>query len=726
MILQYKTFEINTTSLPATWTLTSNQACATAEQLTGTTTDGNIFLGLQFQNESCFNVAQYTLTVIDSCGRVEAIKINPINNCSGWSLSLTDDNQFNFQAVVIGGNGSQTYQWIYNTSVFELSPTDDSENGYLSLQLKSGEPIPNSETLTLIVQDSNGCVQQLQHTFSVCQAQGSTINLAMSCATFADPIPGTTGIIDRATRVSGFRYTPCAGRTIDWSTLQFSNVPANIFPIQINNDRFIVYANTLYNNSVSPVIKARVKDNLGVWSEYVNIGLTVPTCTKGIVPITINSEYVFAPGEGVVGAIAYKALEDHVATDETLDWSTFTFVPGSGQTLVTATSLTTANASVILGVDRRLKYTVASVPTDTRADTVKWRISTESGLKSKEGRVYFDYSVATAPVAVADAICVVCGGTTTIQPLANDTGVINPTSFTVTAIPTKGNYTFNNPDLTFTANTQTSGTDTLTYKVANPDGNFSNTTNVTYTIYCAGEDNRASKCTGATVNFTSFLSSWASSGGTWTQSGSNPDTVSLGSPSSVSFSGKPAGTYVFTYTVTSGGCTDAMTLTIYLKTASTNDNCTTATVVAWPASAPGSSTTVAGEILECDTDYTLETVAGVDQNPGSWNTSHSGDIWYSFTTSAVVLGSVTINGSTYGSQGIRNPQVALYSGGCTIDTFTIVANASETNGGQSLTLNFPTLSATTAYKIRVTSGEYQGSATGGIGKFNLTLTGLTP
>lgn len=719
MILQYKTYSINTTSLPATWTLTSSNACATAESLTGTTTDGTINLALQFQNESCFNVATYQLVVEDNCGRVETITITPVNNCSGWSVSITDDNQFNFQAVVIGGNGSQTYQWVYNTSVFELSPTDDSENGYLSLQLKTGEPLANSETVTLIVQDSNGCVQQIQHTFSVCQAFGANTSVAMSCATFDEPIRGTTGTINRATPVSLLNFTPCSGRTINWNTLEFSNVPANIFPVHFANGQYIVYANTLHPGQVSVVIKARVKDDLGVWSNYINIAISVPACTNEFSPVTIDTSYVFSPGEGIVGAIAYKALEAQLATDEAIDWSTFTFVPGAGQTLVTATSLTTANASVNLGVDRKLKYTVASVPTDTRADTVKWRVSTVSGLKSKEGRVYFDYSVATAPVAVADSACVVCGGSKTIQPLSNDTGGIAPNSFTVTTAPTKGAYTFNNPDLTFVANNQVSGTDTLSYKVANPDGNFSNTVNVTYTIYCAGADNQTTKCTGATVNFTSFLSSYASAGGTWAQDAGNPDTVSLGTPSSVSFSGKPAGTYLYTYTVSSGGCTDVMTLTIYLKAASTNDTCGTAQAMTWPA-----SNSLNGAILACDTNDTLQSPSGSIQEPITWNSSHSGDVWYTFTTNATVTGTIKVDGSSFGANGIRNPQIALYSGGCSTGSFAIISQGAETNGGQSKTIAFEGLSASTAYKIRVTSGSYNGSASGGIGDFVITIQGV--
>lgn len=722
MILQYKTYAINTTSLPANWTLVSNNACATAEQLTGVTEDGNIFLTLQFQNEACFNVAEYRLVVENACGRVETIRFKPTNNCSGWTVNLTDDNQFNFQAVVTG-TGSYDYQWAYNTSVFELSPTDDSANGFLSLQLKNGEPLSNSESLTLTVTDSLGCTQQLQHTFSVCQPQGSNMNLAMSCGTFTEPIRGTSGVINRSTPVVMATFLACANRVLDWKSLQFSNVPANIFPIHFSNGQFIVYANSQYNNQNSILIKARVKDDLGVWSEYINIGIAIPSCLEKSSPVTIDTSYVFKPGEAAVSAVVYKALEDNIATDETLDWSTFTFVAGAGQTLVSATSLTTANASVVLGVDRRLKYTVASVPTDTRADTVKWRVSTLSGLKSKEGRVYFDYSVAAAPVAVADSACVVCGGTKTIQPLANDTGVINPNSFTVTTAPTKGNYTFDNPDLTFIANTQTSGSDTLAYKVANPDGNFSNTVNVTYTIYCAGADNQTTKCTGATVNFTSFLSSWASSGGTWTQAGTNPDTVSLGSPSSVSFSGKPAGTYVFTYTVSSGGCTDAMTLTIYLKTASTNDNCSNATVMSWPVSSPGGSTSISSEILACDTDSTIESPASTLQNPSSWNSTYGPDHWYKFTTSTIVQGSVTVDSTSFPT-GINNPQIAIMRSTatpCAVNDFVMVAQGAATNNERIKTVNFSGLTASTVYWIRISGG----GATSNTGKYVITLTGIS-
>ena len=713
MILVQKTYFVNSNALPATWHLTSTNSCATAQELTGTTEDGNIVLNLLFNNTTCFNLADFTLVVTDNCGAVTTLSFDVANVCSGWTASISQDTDFNFQANIVG-SGTFTYQWNYNTDVFETSPFDNQAGGYLSLQLL-GSPTHQMELVELIVTDSVGCTQSFQHNFSLVAPVGKNSNLVMSCVEVLETNPvGVTGEVNKQSKVFTLNFTPPFSRTIDWSTLEFSNV-SNIFPLHLGNGQVIIYANSTFT-ATSALVKARVKDSLGVWSNQISIGIIVPACFDEK-PITIDENYVFAPGEATVSGVTYIPLENLVAADEEINWSTFTFVAGAGQTLVSATSLTTPFATVAVGVDRRAAYTVTTLPTTACADTIKWIVANTDGIYSRQGRIYFDYSVAAAPVTVANTTCAVCGSSQTIQPLSNDTGKIDPSSFTVTTAPTKGSYQFNNPDFTYIANNQASGTDTISYKVANPDGHFSNISNITVTVVCSGEDNALTACTSSSLDFTDYLSSWATAGGTWTQDAGNPDTVSLVDPTDVDFTGNDPGTYLFYYTVTSGGCSHEMTLTVNAVATSTNNTCANATVMSWPA-----QNTVSGEILPCDTDSTLETSPGAVQNPRTWNTVHSPDHWFKFTTNATVAGYITVSGIAYKSQGIVNPQIALYSSDgtpCTTDDFNYIASTAETNGAKYKQLAFEGLTASTQYWIRITSG---GSTTN-VGKYNLTLQG---
>lgn len=719
MIIVNKTYQVTTTHFPATWTVVSTNACAVPAVATGTTTDGYITIEFRFQDEDCFDNARFTLTVEDYCGTVRTLSNFSIANiCGSWTLGILHDNQLNFTASVIGGTSGYGYTWDYDTSVFSQTPASNPDNGVLSLQVNG---IPQQETyiVTLTAVDYLGCIKQVNLPFNLAPAfPMRTFDMTFQCATYNEPVPNTTGTVNRVTYWQKLNFAPAPGRTIDYSTLYFQNVPPNVFPVHQNNGWIVFYANTAASFNSPIYVKAYVKDSLGITSKPAIIGLQLVTClTAEYPPVPITSNYVFAPGEATVGAVAEIDLEHLVAGDE-IDWSTFTFVQGTSQTLVSANKLTGIHGAAEACLERTIKYTVSSIPVNSTAEILRWTIRNKDGKLSKQGRIYIDFQVAAAPVATADSFCVVCGGSKALTPLSNDTGSVDPASFTVTASPSKGNYVYRDGNLVYTALPQVSGSDVLSYKVANPDGHFSNIANITASIVCAGNDNAATLCiSGGTVNLNSFLSSWASTDGNtsggWTASGTNPSSISLSNPGAVSFSGANPGEYEFIYTVTGGSCTDTATVRITLLEASGNDNCANAYSVNFPVSNANPVSLSSQQIFPCDSDssFTLPV-------PSSWPTGSRKDVWYKFTTTGNFVASLTVTGAPYGIEGILQPMLVVYNSAgapCSNNDFTVKSQSAAING-----------SRVTAVEVAGTAGTYWvrvAALNANVGKFNLTLAG---
>lgn len=703
---------------PYSWTLTSSNSCAVPVETSGISSTDNLTIEVDFQNEACFDNATFTLTVVDSCGALSKLVgfsiDNPCLDLQAGNIASAGANAF--VVYPSGGSGNYTYNWSFDTSIFYPIPYP--QPNPIILTKKPGVVLPYTTTISVTVTDTNNCSDSSSLVYALCSpriAMEGVFNMTCINPPTTQPA-GTTGtIVAKSGEFPIIVAQTCESTPINWRTLQVTNNIPGLFVVPNGTGAITFYANT----NATPgtyTIGLQVKDNNDVLSNYFQVGIVVPNCTGflGNSPISIPDAYIFASGEAAPASTYEVSIGDNVAGED-IDWDTFTFVAGTGQTLVTATSLTTGFGSAVLTPGRTVQYTVSSLPTLTpKMDVVMWRVADTNGYYTKRGRIWIDYNTATAPTATADTMCATCGGTTTKDILANDTGDIDPRSVVITTAPTKGNYSIDAENFIFTALLETSGSDVPQYKVANFDGDYSSSVNITITIVCAGEDYSLTSCK-TTLDFTDYLSSWATASCTWLQTGGT-STISVATPTAVDFSSATPDTYTFTYTCTSGSCSDAMTLTVIVKEASVNNACSDAIVMSWPT-----SNTVSAAVLTCDSDTSLETVPSTDQNPSRWNnTAHSGDVWFKFTTTAVTNGSVQIDGTPFGINGIVNPQVAVYSSSsaCTIDNWTIINNNAETGNGQTTSVALSGLSATTTYWIRVTAG-----ASGNEGQFNITVAG---
>lgn len=246
-----------------------------------------------------------------------------------------------------------------------------------------------------------------------------------------------------------------------------------------------------------------------------------------------------------------------------IDWSSFTFVAGTSQTLVSATELTATNGTAIFNpATLQIEYEVDTQNCDV--DAIRYTVADLDGNVSNEAVWMIDYEIITAPVATADNLTIDAGETDTLDVAANDTGSINLLSYEVVTAPTYVTVT-NNNDGTFQiyAPEDSEGADSFTYRFYDPNGIVSNTATVSITIQNAGTGTSSTICGVAGVDLTSFLSGSVTAGGSWSASGSNPSSPSIGTPTSVDFSSANSGVYEFTYTIGTSTATITLTLPAY-------------------------------------------------------------------------------------------------------------------------------------------------------------------
>ncbi len=163
MITINRVYDIQTGTGPYTFTWTPSNSCVTISQLTGTTTGS---LSTTFTaDESCF---PYTanLFVRDAEGCVSNTVFQFTSPCNEFTLgditaSPYTNEEYRFNVLATGGLTPYTYEWIYNTELFDATI----QEGQLILRLKPGVPAQGEILITVNVTTSEGCKKVSTGTF---------------------------------------------------------------------------------------------------------------------------------------------------------------------------------------------------------------------------------------------------------------------------------------------------------------------------------------------------------------------------------------------------------------------------------------------------------------------------------------------------------------------------------------------------------------------------------
>lgn len=187
------------------------------------------------------------------------------------------------------------------------------------------------------------------------------------------------------------------------------------------------------------------------------------------------------------------------------------------------------------------------------------------------------------------------------------------------------------------------------------------------------------------------------------------------------FDGVAVGSYTYLYTVSSAGCDDdesTLTVTISKAMPVKNDECSGARVMVFPYN--GGTSILYDQTLAAECPGTTAPTLSITALPTVWTGIDVGvDIWYKVTFDEtypivpIIATSFTVDGSPYGSEGIVEPLLAIYSdcAGTLIEADVPQGGAQEIN----ITLTDIFSTAQTFY-LRVSCPD------GYEGKFDVTLT----
>lgn len=556
MIIEKKKIKLESTCGDTlTYTISHDGSCMSISPATGTANDGDIIeFTFSLDNEECYD-STITLTYEDS----EGVSGDPYtfsldNSCSLSGVLSNQPTATNPYVFILNVTATSNYTttWDYDTTIFDVSGTT---NNSIELQLINEELLDTTQ-IKATVTDSIGCTTVATYNYAFCEPTATNLVANLVCI---PELSDSLSLYSSGRTNLQLNVNACSGKTIDWDTLVLSYDTSKLLVTQDETDGSIikVYARASAAGRTYD-ITYKVKDSDGLFSNEAYVRVTGAVCETINYPVTPINTTELNPAD-VFGTELNLDIEDNVFSGRGIDWSTFTFIANTGQTLVSANELTTNNGSAIFDAgNREIDYTVGTQTENV--DLVEYKFADIDGNPSNRGLWYINYETKAVPVVTNDSYTVAKESTTELTILSNDTGDLDINSVEILTFPTKGAL-FNNGDGTFNyVADNTSGADSFTYQVYDTDGRASNIGTVSITIESSGTGSTATICKTAGIDLSDYLVGSITAGGSWAADVSNPSAPSIADPSNVDFSSANVGTYYFTYTAGS----DEATITLII------------------------------------------------------------------------------------------------------------------------------------------------------------------
>lgn len=479
----------------------SGQSCITIDPSSGTTSSGTVTATITATNSTCLANADIKLYIVDKegCKATHDVVIeDPCDEFGVDGISLKPP--FTFTVLPSGGSGSYSYEWFYDTSVFNVTETINPNGSNVpAIQLNydkdNGVP-PRTTPISVTITDSiNGCEQTLTYDYNFCNPIVSDQIVTLTCDT-------TTGI--QGNKNVFLKVQSCPGIDIDWTTLSFVT-PVGMYVTHpwasdsSNPETYIQITTDANFPAGIYSINFTVNDEYGQLSNTGTLTVTASTCQEPQMVTLTNAveERECADSAGTDITIDMTALA-YPTTN--IDWSTFEFVPAGTTTITTAGGTTGGypNNAVFDSASKLVTYTI---PLTSGTDSFQWQVQTTTGNYSNVANVTLWLDCSTPPTAVDDSDCAECGQAVIINVLGNDTisgsATIDPSTCVITTPPSNGSAYFDSSgNLVYTPNANYSGTDTIGYKVGNnrvPVA-MSNEATVTIDVICAGLATNVASC----------------------------------------------------------------------------------------------------------------------------------------------------------------------------------------------------------------------------------------
>lgn len=463
---------------PWHYTFFSNNSCVTFSDV-----EGDIFVPngsgqyvadtyVNYTNEACIETSSIYVKFTDSNGCTSTKKLTVPNPCT-ISQTITSNGDFVFVSTVSGGSGQYSYNWTYDSTLFELYNDTNTTDNYLSLKIKSGAIVPTSVVITCTATDLiHNCVEVNSITYPICKPSSKgPIRVTLNCD--STPLSGCSVL-----PLSQYRFldisnniTPCAGQELDWSTLSFTALAATCV---VHHGNGIISIATNSSTASTKDIPFTVKTTTGITSVTGTVSITIPSCANktsfNATPTTIQ-----LTANDSVSDVKVIPVEPRVSG--TPNWSTFTITN------------TPSFGTVTFNANREIEYTITDITTTTSIpDIIKWTLNDTSGRQVNiTDTVLRD--VIAVPATVTDSVCATCGAVTPpFDVLANDTGDIDRSTLTIVLNDPDMNIVKDSDNnLIFTPYPGASFSNLNSYKVANTQGAFSANQNFFVRVACVGD-----------------------------------------------------------------------------------------------------------------------------------------------------------------------------------------------------------------------------------------------
>ena len=670
MITQTKQIQILNAVEPLTYAFTASSDCITFPSFSFA--NGILTLNIQAEDEACFTTnPTVTVVVSDSTTPVactQSITLTLDNPCTGFTVGSITENNLTFSVTATSAcSGIESFVWDYGESfVLQGTQFDTSTSSQITLSVPSTGQIliPSEETISVTVNDCNGCSRTVETTYSLCRPIVNNEFMDAFC------INGSN-----TTYQTGIYTIPvqeaCSG--IDWSTLSISSEAG--VTTNIDTTRGTVQFTFTNPTQNAYTFTYNVNSTDGVTSNTANITVNINECVESRVYGGLTTSNI--PQNAVAGQVISDVVSDRVVSGDNIDWSTFTILPNI--------PFTSPSITLRSGTDG-LQYIDYEVPAVPVTESMQFTVEDINGNRSRAITRTFVYQTDTFQTNPL-SICLPAGQSVATDFTANDLGTLDVSSFTIVSAPSNGTFSVAGTTVTYNADATAFGNQVFTYQISDVYGN-TETNTVTYTTTYAGQTATFNVCTDRIYNFyNEFLPAGTQTGGTWTATGGGGP-VPATWDADVDLSGQ-LGTFEYEYTITDGVCSSKSVITIdkQITPALNNDECINANTLTAVATLPYSDSDTTQMLEVCN--ITQAATLSAEALPAHWSTVSS-DIWVEVDLTAIVANpnpiTVAVTTSNAGlSQPIEFAQIAVYDS-CGGALYTAVNNVFRNTSDSTFTI----------------------------------------
>jgi hypothetical protein len=526
------------------YTITSNNPCITIDNASGSFkgTTKKIYVTYYVKDLDCFTGNLITVSISNDKNCSSNFTDTLVNECNSLEVSIEqpDSDNLLFNAIVTGGKPPYLFNWVYGLQA-QFSNNEPTTGFHSQKQLtllwkhddivQPGYRIPQG--ISVEVKDANGCISKALNYYKlICEPIISNQTIAAPC------FPLNTGDIRRF--ILSLTNSGCG--SLDNNPLVITYAGAT--QSSLGNNSYEITVPEF--NTTSVVLPITVKNDKNIPSNTFNVTVIKtgnckikPDCAAGF---RLN-DYNTSNNRTLQFDNSASSIIDVVdfATDY-IDYSTFTFIAGTGQVLTNATTLTITD----IGVARFNSTTTPPIITYEQTTPnqlitpIKWQVKNECDTLSQIFTLNINSVLSVAPVVNSITKTLFFG-----EPLSTtitDTSNVTVTKFVTTTPPSVGIISISSTGvITYNPISYSATNQVVTLKPVNQYGKVGNSFTITYTILSPGIAVPLTTCS-PLVSYSLFnlLRNGTYSQGVWTGSNITSNAVSLNTP----------GSYTYNYTVT--------------------------------------------------------------------------------------------------------------------------------------------------------------------------------